>query len=383
MIFELTREQKMLIKMVRQFAQNEIAPHADELDKVGKFQPEILEKMTKVGLFGINVPKEYGGTGLSETCKVLSIIEIAKACSSTGEMYSVQLLVNGIIADNGNEEQKKKYLGMSCKGSKLGAFALTEPGAGSDAGSMTTTAVEDGDSYILNGSKCFISNIGPGEGDYAIVFALTDPAKKTHGGVTAFIVDRDTPGFIVGKLEDKMGIRGAAVSELIFEDCRVPKSQIIGKAGLGFHIAMSGLDSGRIGIASQACGEAEACLDAAVAYSKQREQFGKPISANQGIQWYLAEMATRVEAAKLLALKAADLRDRKQPAGMNASMAKLFAAETANWVAGKAVQIHGGYGYMKDYPVERIYRDARILTIYEGTSEVQKTVIARALLKSI
>lgn len=380
-MFELTREQKLLVKMIRQFSENEVAPIAEEMDRTGEFNNEITIKMAKLGLLGLNVPKEYGGAGLTEVDKVLSIIEVARACSSTAEMFAVQLLVNGIIVNNGNEEQKKKYLSMTCKEGKLGAFALTEPGAGSDAGGLQTTAVEDGDDYVLNGSKCFISNIGPHEGDYAVVIAVTDKAKKTHGGMTAFLVDRDTPGFTVGKLEDKMGIRGAAVSELIFEDCRVPKSQVLGKVGKGFHIAMSGLDSGRVGIAAQACGEAQAALDAAIEYSKQRSQFGRPISAKQGLQWYLAEMATKLEAAKLLALKAADLRDRKEPAAMNASMAKFFAAETANEIAAKAVQIHGGYGYMKDYAIERIYRDARILTIYEGTSEVQKIVIAKELLK--
>ncbi len=380
-LFELTKEQELLVKMVKEFSANEITPLAEEMDKTGEFSLEIINKMTKVGLLGLNVPKEYGGAGMNEVCKVLAVTEVARACSSTGEMFAVQLLVNGIIVAHGTEEQKKKYLGMTCKEGKIGAFALTEPGAGSDAGGLQTTAVEDGDDYILNGTKCFISNLGPHEGDYAIVIAVTDRKKKTHGGMTAFIVDRDTPGFTVGKLEDKMGICGAAVSELILEDCRVPKTQVLGKVGKGFHIAMSGLDSGRVGIASQACGEAQAALDAAIEYSKQREQFGRPISAKQGLQWYLAEMATKLEAAKLLTLKAADLRDRKLPSAMNASMAKFYAAEAANEIAGKAVQIHGGYGYMKDYAVERIYRDARILTIYEGTSEVQKIVIAKELLK--
>ncbi|MCQ5030966.1 acyl-CoA dehydrogenase family protein [Flavonifractor sp. DFI.6.63] len=380
-MFEVTKQQEMLITMVREFSEKEIAPLAEELDCTGKFPAETTRKMTALGLLGLNVPKKYGGVGLTEVDKVLCIIEVARACSSTAEMFAVQLLVNGIITNYGTEEQKKKYLGMTCCEGKLGAFALTEPGAGSDAGGLQTTATEDGDSYILNGSKCFISNLGPTEGEYAIVIALTDKVKKTHGGMTAFLVDRDTPGFIVGKLEDKMGIRGAAVSELILEECRVPKNQVLGKVGKGFHIAMSGLDSGRVGIAAQACGEAQAALDAAIEYSKQRSQFGRPIAAKQGLQWYLAEMATRLEAAKLLTLKAADLRDRKLPAAMNASMAKFFAAETANEIAAKAVQIHGGYGYMKDYAIERIYRDARILTIYEGTSEVQKIVISKELLK--
>lgn len=380
-MFELTNEQKLLVKLVKEFSQNELAPIADELDKTGHFPQEILKKIAKTGLFGLNVPKEYGGAGLKEVDKVYAISEMARACSSTAEMYSVQLMVNKIILTHGTEEQKRKYLGMTLNEGKIGAFALTEPGAGSDAGGLQTTADEDGDGYILNGAKCFISNLGPTEGDYAIVFAVTDREKKTHGGMTAFVVDRDTPGFIVGKLEDKMGIRGAAVSELIFEDCHVPKTAVLGKVGNGFNIAMSGLDGGRIGIASQACGEAQAALDAAVEYAKQREQFGKPIAKQQGLQWYLAEMATKLEASKLLALKAADLRDRGEPSGMNASMAKYFAAEAANEIAAKALQIHGGYGYMKDYAIERIYRDARILTIYEGTSEVQKIVIAKELLK--
>ncbi len=380
-MFELSKEQQMLVKMVREFSEREIAPLAEELDRTGEFPNETTMKLCKLGLLGLNVPREYGGAGLKDVDKVLAIMEVARACSSTGEMFAVQLLVNDIIVHHGTEAQKQKYLGMTCKEGKIGAFGLTEPGAGSDAGGLQTTAVQDGDYYILNGSKCFISNIGPHEGEYVIVIAVTDKAKRTHGGMTAFLVDRDTPGFTLGKLEDKMGIRGAAVSELIFEDCRVHKSQILGKVGKGFHIAMSGLDSGRVGIASQSCGEAQAALDAAIEYAKQRSQFGKPIASKQGLQWYLAEMATKLEAAKLLALKAADLRDRGEPAGMNASMAKFFAAETANEIAAKAVQIHGGYGYMKDYAIERIYRDARILTIYEGTSEVQKIVIAKELLK--
>ena len=380
MTFELTREQEMFMKMLKEFAANEVAPLADELDKTGRFPKETVEKMAKLGLMGLNIPKEYGGAGLPDICKVMAISEIAKACASTAEMFAVHLLVNYIIVKFGNEEQKKKFLKMACEG-HLGAFALTEPNAGSDAGSLQTTAVPDGEDYILNGSKCFISNLGKEEGSYAVVIALTDRAKKNHGGMTAFLVERNTPGFVVGKLEEKMGINGAAVSELILEDCRVPKSAILGKVGDGFKVAMGGLDSGRIGIAAQACGEAEAALNAAIEYAKQRVQFGKPIAEKQGLQFYLAEMATRVEAAYLLTYKAAELLDNKKSAGKNASMAKFFASETANWVAAKALQIHGGYGYMKDYPIERIYRDARILTIYEGTSEVQKTVISRALLK--
>ena len=380
-MFELTKEQKMLVKMTREFCDNEIAPYADEWDRTSKFPAEAVTKLAKLGLLGVNVPVEYGGAGLGEVEKALVSMEIARACSSTAEMFVVQLLVNGILVKNANEEQKHKYLGMSCREGKLGAFGLTEPGAGSDAGSLQTTAVQDGDYWVLNGSKCFISNLGPNEGAYALVFAVTDKKKRSHGGMTAFIVDRDTPGFIVGKLEDKMGIRAAAVSELILEDCRVHKSQVLGQVGKGFNVAMSGLESGRIGVAAQACGEAQAAFDTALEYAKQRSQFGKPIATKQGIQWYLAEMATKLEAAKLLDLKAAAMKDRGEPTAMNSSMAKFYAAEVANEIAAKALQIHGGYGYMKDYAIERIYRDARILTIYEGTSEVQKIVIAKELLK--
>ena len=380
MTFKFSQEQEMLLKLAREFSKNEIAPLASEIDKSGRFPIETVRKMAKVGLLGLNIPSEFGGAGMNEVSKVLTILEVAKACASTAEFYAVQLLVNNIIATYGNTEQKEKYFGKVLNGC-IGAFALTEPGAGSDAGALQTTAIEAGDEYILNGVKCFISNLGPEEGEYVIVIALTSPEKKAHGGMTAFLVDRDMPGFKVGKTEEKMGIRAAVVSELILEDCHVPKKNILGRVGDGFHIAMSGLDSGRIGIAAQACGEAEAALELAVHYSKQRIQFRKPICNNQGIQWYLAEMAAEVEAAKLLTLEAADLKDRGQPAGKTASMAKMYAAETAVKVSGKALQIHGGYGYMKDYDIERICRDARILTIYEGTSEVQKIVIAKELLK--
>ena len=380
MTFKFSQEQEMLLKLAREFSKNEIAPLASEIDKSGRIPIETVRKMAKVGLLGLNIPSEFGGAGMNEVSKVLTILEVAKACASTAEFYAVQLLVNNIIATYGNTEQKEKYFGKVLNGC-IGAFALTEPGAGSDAGALQTTAIEAGDEYILNGVKCFISNLGPEEGEYVIVIALTSPEKKAHGGMTAFLVDRDMPGFKVGKTEEKMGIRAAVVSELILEDCHVPKKNILGRDGDGFHIAMSGLDSGRIGIAAQACGEAEAALELAVHYSKQRVQFRKPICNNQGIQWYLAEMAAEVEAAKLLTLEAADLKDRGQPAGKTASMAKMYAAETAVKVSGKALQIHGGYGYMKDYDIERICRDARILTIYEGTSEVQKIVIAKELLK--
>lgn len=378
MEFKLTPDHEAIIADVRAFAKKEIAPFAAEIDAESKFPAEIIKKMAELGYMGINIPEEYGGAGLDDVYKVLVVREIAKCCASTAEILAVQSLVNDILVTKGTKEQKEKYLPMVAEG-RIGAFALTEAGAGSDAGAARTKAVSDGDNYIINGSKCFISNMGPEEGDYVILIALTDPSAGVKG-MSAIIVDRGTPGFSIGKVEDKMGIRGAAVSELVFEDCVVPKTNLIGKEGEGFKIAMSALDGGRIGIAAQALGIAEAAIDASVEYSKQRSQFGKPVSALQGIQWYLADMATRTEAAKLLILQAADMRSRGENVTKEAAMAKYFASENAVYVTDRAVQIHGGYGYMKDYPIERMYRDARITPLYEGTSEVQKMVISRAVI---
>lgn len=378
MNFKLTPDHEAIIADVKAFAKKEIAPLAAEIDSESKFPAEIIKKMAELGYMGINIPEEYGGSGLDDVYKVLVVREIAKYCASTAEILAVQSLVNDIIIRKGTEEQKKKYLPMVNEG-KLGAFALTEAGAGSDAGAVRTKAISHGDNYIINGSKCFISNMGPDEGDFVILIALTDPSAGMKG-MSAIIVDRGTPGFSIGKVEDKMGIRGAAVSELIFEDCVVPKTNLIGKEGEGFKIAMSALDGGRIGIAAQALGIAEAAIEASVEYSKQRNQFGKPVSALQGIQWYLADMATRTEAAKLLILQAADMRSRGENVTKEAAMAKYYASENAVYVTDRAVQIHGGYGYMKDYPIERMYRDARITPLYEGTSEVQKMVISRAVI---
>ena len=376
--FKLTPDHEAIIADVRAFAKKEIAPFAAEIDAESKFPAEIIKKMAELGYMGINIPEEYGGAGLDDVYKVLVVREIAKCCASTAEILAVQSLVNDILVTKGTKEQKEKYLPMVAEG-RIGAFALTEAGAGSDASAARTKAVSDGDNYIINGSKCFISNMGPEEGDYVILIALTDPSAGVKG-MSAIIVDRGTPGFSIGKVEDKMGIRGAAVSELVFEDCVVPKTNLIGKEGEGFKIAMSALDGGRIGIAAQALGIAEAAIDASVEYSKQRSQFGKPISALQGIQWYLADMDTRTEAAKLLILQAADMRSRGENVTKEAAMAKYFASENAVYVTDRAVQIHGGYGYMKDYPIERMYRDARITPLYEGTSEVQKMVISRAVI---
>ncbi len=375
-MFELNEAQKDIQDIVRQYAQEKVKPLAETIDKEARYPAENIEGLTEMGVMGINIPELYGGSEMDELTKCLVIIELAKVCASTAVIVDVHYLVSDIILSMGTDAQKAKYLPMAVEG-KLGAFCLTEPGAGSDAGGLKTKAVKDGDDYIINGAKCFISNCGPHEGNHFVVIALTDPEKKTHGGMTAFLIDRDNPGLSIGKTEDKMGIRGSEVSELILTDCRVSSDAILGKVGDGFKIAMIGLDGGRIGIASQAVGIASGALEAAVKYAKEREQFGKPIAAKQGLQWYLADMATRLEAAKLLVYEAADLRERGEDVTTVAAMAKLYAGEAACYVTDLALQIHGGYGYMKDYAIERMYRDARITRIYEGTSEVQKMVISR------
>ena len=382
-MFMFTEDHLALQSMVRDFAEKEIRPKADEIDKTGRFPSETIAALADMGLMGLNIPETYGGAGMDEIAKVLAISEISRCCASTAEILAVHLLVNDIILNKATEAQKQKYLPRAAEG-LLGAFCLTEPGAGSDAGGLRTRAVKDGDGYILNGVKCFISNFGPEEGDHFVVIALTDPEKGTRGGMTAFLLGRDTPGLSLGKTEDKMGMRGAAVSELILEDCRVSADAIMGSVGDGFKIAMSGLDGGRIGIAAQSFGLAQGALEEAVQYSNARIQFGKPISANQGIQWYIADMATRVEASRLLTLEAAAKRQSgDKGVSRAASMAKYYAAESAVYVCDLALQIHGGYGYMKDYAIERMYRDARILRIYEGTSEVQKIVISKDVLRSL
>lgn len=380
-MFQFTQDQNSIREMVREFAEKEIRPLADEIDKTGRFPAETIAALAEMGIMGLNIPEEYGGAGMDEISKVLVISELARCCASTAEIVAVHLLVNDIIVRKATQAQKERILPMAVEG-RLGAFALTEPGAGSDAGGLRTKAVKDGDSYILNGAKCFISNLGPEEGNHFVVIALTDPEKGTRGGMTAFLVERDTPGLSLGKTEDKMGMRGAAVSELILEDCRVPETTIMGSIGDGFKIAMSGLDGGRIGIAAQAVGVAQGAFEEGVKYSKERVQFGKPISANQGLQWYVADMATRLEAARLLTLQAASKRQNGEPGvSRAASMAKYYAAESACFVCDLSLQLHGGYGYMKDYAIERMYRDARILRVYEGTSEIQKIVIAKDVLK--
>lgn len=308
MDFTYTEEQEMVRELAATFAKNYVAPLSEQMDIDNTMPHHIAAKMAELGFMGINVPEEYGGAGMDEVSKALVIMEIAKVDASVAELLAVHTLTNDIFLKRGTEEQKKKYLALGASG-KVGAFALTEPGAGSDASAAKTKAISDGDDYIINGTKCFISNMGPEEGDYVVLIALTDPSAGTKG-MSAIVVDRNTPGFSVGKLENKMGLRGANVSELIFQDCRVPKSNLLGKEGEGFKIAMAALDGGRIGMASQAVGIAEGAIDLAVAYAKERVQFKKPISANQGIQWYFADIATSTEAAKMLTLQAADLRQR-------------------------------------------------------------------------
>lgn len=379
MNFGLTREQELVRQMVREFAVNEVKPIAAEIDETERFPMENVEKMAKLGMMGIPFPKELGGAGGDVLSYIITVEELSKVCGTTGVIVSAHTsLCASLLYENGTPAQKEKYLIPLAKGEKIGAFGLTEPGAGTDAAGQQTTAVLDGDNYILNGSKIFITN--GGVADTFIVFAMTDKSQGTRG-ISAFIVEKDFPGFSIGKKEDKLGIRASSTTELIFENCVVPKENLIGKEGKGFGIAMKTLDGGRIGIAAQALGIAEGAYEEAVKYMKERKQFGRPLSAFQGLQWMIAEMETKIEAAKLLVYKAAWLKQNKLPYSVDAAKAKLFAAEVAMDVTTKAVQIHGGYGYTKEYPVERMMRDAKITEIYEGTSEVQKMVIAGAALR--
>ena len=379
MNFGLTREQELVRQMVREFAVNEVKPIAAEIDETERFPMENVKKMAELGMMGIPFPKELGGAGGDVLSYIVAVEELSKVCGTTGVIVSAHTsLCASLIYENGTPAQKEKYLVPLAKGEKIGAFGLTEPGAGTDAAGQQTTAVLDGDNYILNGSKIFITN--GGVADTFIVFAMTDKSQGTRG-ISAFIVEKDFPGFSIGKKEDKLGIRASSTTELIFENCIVPKENLIGKEGKGFGIAMKTLDGGRIGIAAQALGIAEGAYEEAVKYMKERKQFGRPLSAFQGLQWMIAEMETKIEAAKLLVYKAAWLKQNKMPYSVDAAKAKLFAAEVAMDVTTKAVQIHAGYGYTKEYPVERMMRDAKITEIYEGTSEVQKMVIAGAALR--
>ena len=384
MDFTLDKKHEMARGLFKDFAENEVKPFAQETDENEQFPVEIVEKMGKYGFLGIPVPKEYGGQGCDPLTYIMCVEEMSKVCGTTGVIVSAHtsLCVDPILT-YGTEEQKKKYLPDLASGKKIGAFGLTEPGAGTDAQGVQTKAVLDGDEWVLNGSKCFITN-----GKYAdvyIIIAVTGVVEDARGRkkkiFSSFIVEKGTPGFTFGTKEKKMGIRGSATYELIFEDCRIPKDALLGKEGKGFAIAMHTLDGGRIGIAAQALGLAEGALERTIAYTKERKQFGRSIAAQQNTQFKLADMATRVEAAKLLVYKVAMAKATQPVYSVEAAEAKLFAAETAMAVTTECVQLFGGYGYIREYDVERMMRDAKITEIYEGTSEVQRMVISGALLK--
>ncbi|MDD2969430.1 MAG: acyl-CoA dehydrogenase [Lachnospiraceae bacterium] len=378
MDFTLSKEHEMARTLFRDFAQKEVKPFAQEVDETEQFPTETTEKMKKLGFMGIPIPKEYGGQGCDTLTYAMCIEELSKVCGTTGVIVSAHTsLCAEPLKKFGTPEQKEKFLVPIANGTKLGAFGLTEPGAGTDASGQQTKAVLDGDEYIINGSKIFITN--GKEADVYIVFAMTDKSKGTKG-ISAFIIEKGTPGFTFGTKEKKMGIRGSSTYELIFTDCRIPKSNLLGQEGKGFGIAMQTLDGGRIGIAAQALGLAAGALETTIAYVKERKQFGRSIAKFQNTQFELADMATKVEAARLLVYKAAVAKDTQKIFSVEAAMAKLFAAEVAMEVTTKAVQLHGGYGYTREYDVERMMRDAKITEIYEGTSEVQKMVISANIL---
>ncbi|MFW5855642.1 MAG: acyl-CoA dehydrogenase [Bacillota bacterium] len=378
MDFNLNKEQKMIRKVIKDFAENEVKPIAAEIDESCEFPEDNVGKMAEADMMGIPFPQEYGGAGSDTLSYVIAVEELSKACATHGVILSAHTSLGAHpIYKYGTEEQKEKYLYPLASGEKLGAFGLTEPSAGTDAAGQQTTAELAGDEYVLNGNKIFITNAG--QADIFIIMAMTDKSKGTRG-ISAFIVEADTPGFTLGKKENKMGINASDTRELIFQDCRIPRENLLGKPGEGFKIATATLDGGRIGIGAQALGIAQRALDETVQYVQEREQFGRPIAKFQGLQWEIAEMATKIEAARNLVYKAAKTKDEGKRFSKEAAMAKYYASEVASEVANKAVQLHGGYGYMKDYPVERLMRDAKITEIYEGTTEVQKMVIAGSLL---
>ena len=383
MDFTLDKKHEMARSLFREFAENEVKPLAQEVDEEERFPHETVEKMAKYGFLGIPVPKEYGGQGCDILTYAMCVEELSKVCGTTGVIVSAHTsLCMDPIMTYGTEEQKQKFLVPLAKGEKLGAFGLTEPGAGTDAQGQQTKAVLDGDEWVLNGSKCFITN--GKEADIYIVIAVTGTVEKRGKmmkEISAFIVEKGTPGFTFGTKEKKMGIRGSATYELIFTDCRIPKDNLLGPKGKGFNIAMHTLDGGRIGIAAQALGLAEGALEATVKYVKERKQFGRTISAFQNTQFQLADMATKAKAAQMMVYRAAKAKDTQERYSVEAAMAKLYAAEAAMEITTKAVQLHGGYGYIREYDVERMMRDAKITEIYEGTSEVQRMVISADLLK--
>ena len=379
MLFRFTDEQLMIQSMVREFSRKVIAPTAAERDRTKEFPADNLKKMAELGLLGMMIPPEYGGEGADTISYVLALSEIAYSCASTAVVMSVH---NSIVCESilrfGSEAQKKNYLPKLAAGKMLGAFALTEPEAGSDPVSQVTTAIRDGDAYIINGTKRFTTT---GKNSHLVIVTAKTDESQRHRGISAFIVEKGTPGFKVGHTEDKMGLRASDTTDLIFDNCRVAAENLLGQEGEGFKLAMTGLDGGRIGIAAQSIGVAQAALDASIRYAKQRTQFGQKIAKFQGLRWMIADMATELEAARQLTMSAAAMKDQKAKFTRQASMAKLFASEMVNRLTAKAIQIHGGYGFTKDYEVERYYRDARVFTIYEGTSEIQRIVISNHLLK--
>ena len=378
MHIELSDEQKMIQAVARDFAQKEVRPIAEAIDREARFPHDTVRRMGELGLMGIAIPEAYGGSGSDSVAYAVALEEVAKACASHAVIMSVN---NSLYSDPvykfGSEEQKKRFLAPFASGQKLGCFSLTEPEAGSDATNQNTLAARDGADYVLNGRKIFVTN--GREAHVALVFAQTDRAKGHHG-ISAFLVEKGTPGFTVVKTEDKLGIRASDTAEFLFESCRVSGANRLGEEGQGFRIAMATLDSGRIGIAAQALGIAAGAYELAVAYARERKSFGVPIGQHQMVQWMLADMATAIEAARMLTWRAAWLKDSGAPYGAEAAMAKLFASETAMKVTTDAIQVHGGYGFIKEYQVERYFRDAKITQIYEGTSQIQKLVIARHLL---
>ena len=378
MDLELTDEQQMIQAMAREFARSEIAPIAGEIDREARYPHGTVERMGELGLMGIAIPEKWGGAGADTVSYALALVEIAKACGSHAVVMSVN---NSLFCDPiykfGDDTQREKFLRPVASGHAKGCFALTEPQAGSDATNQETLAVRDGDHYVVNGRKVFVTN--GREASAALVFCQTDRAKRHHG-ISALLIEKGTPGFLVPKTEDKLGIRASDTAEFVFEDCRVPVANRLGEEGMGFTIAMQSIDGGRIGIAAQALGLAAGACERAIAYARERTSFGVPIAQHQMVQWMLADMTTAIEGARLLVLRAAALKDAGQPYGTASAMAKLFASETAMKVTTDAVQVHGGYGFIKEYEVERYFRDAKVTQIYEGTSQIQKLVIARAVL---
>ena len=379
MDFQLTEEQKRIQQEVRDFAQTEVKPLAEELDRTGRWPAELIPKMADLGLMGMSVPKELGGAGWDMVSCALAVEEVSKVCPATAVIAAAHCSLGTMpIVQFGSDEQKQKYVPRLARGELIGCMALTEPEAGSDAANLQTTAVEDGDEWVLNGTKHFIAN--GSVADVCVLYAVTDPGRG-HRGISTFIVEKGTPGFTVTRTFDKLGINALPVAELRFTDCRIPKENLLGSRGRGFRMVMQILDSGRIGVAAQAVGIAQVCLEEAIDFSRKRVQFGAPIAKLQAIQWMIADMAAEVEAARWLTYRAAYLKDAGARITKDSAIAKLFAAQVANRCAYRNLQIHGGYGYMKDYPAERHFRDARITEIYEGTSEIQRLVIASQLLR--